>query len=89
LKSSEAKRKIRALACKGRFFVEDHAWDATEERSIPYEDLRHALEPAESCRLQANERGPVVGRDSDGDILQPIVELHDDLLVLTVFRGDE
>ena len=89
MKSSVAKRKIRALARKGQFLVEDHAWDAMEERCIPYDDLRHAPENAESCRLQANERWHAVGRDRDGDILRPIVELQDDLLVVTVYRGDE
>jgi hypothetical protein len=39
--------------------------------------------------LQANERWHVVGRDPDGDILRPMVELSDDLVVVTVYRGDE
>ena len=52
-------------------------------------NLRHALEHAESCRLQPNARWHVVGRDPDGDVLRVIVELHDDLLVITVYRGDE
>ena len=78
-----------ALARKGQFVVDPHAWDAMDERCIPYEDLRYALANAESCRLQPNERWHVVGRDSDGDILRPIVELDDDLLVVTVYRGDE
>jgi len=46
-------------------------------------------ERTESCRLQANGRWNVVGRDPDGDVLRLIVELHDDLLVITVYRGDE
>ena len=54
-----------------------------------FADLRHALEHAEACRLQPNARWHVVGRDHDGDVLRVIVELHDDLLVITVYRGDE
>ena len=76
-------------ARSGRIFVDDHAWEAMEDRCVPFVDLRHVLENAESCRLQANGRWHVVGRDPDGDVLRPIVELHDDLLVVTVFRGDE
>jgi hypothetical protein len=34
-------------------------------------------------------RWRVVGRDPDGDVLRVIVELHEDLLVVTVYRGDE
>ena len=55
----------------------------------PFADLRHALEHAESCRAQPNGRWRVVGRDPDGDVLWAIVELHADLLVITVYRGDE
>jgi hypothetical protein len=89
VKGSDAKRRIRSLARGGRIFVDDHAWDAMERRSVPFADLRHALENAESCRLQANGRWRVVGRDPDGDVLRVIVELHEDLLVITVYRGDE
>src|SRR5712664_3937136 len=89
LKGSEAKRRIRALARSGRIFVDDHAWAAMEEHCVPFADLRHALEHAESCRSQPNARWHVVGRDPDGDVLRVIVELHDDLLVITVYRGDE
>jgi hypothetical protein len=89
VKAAAAKRRIRALARSGRIGVEDHAWDAMEERGVPFLDLRHALEYAESCRLQSNGRWHVVGRDPDADVLRMIVELHDDLLVITVYRGDE
>ncbi len=60
-----------------------------EERCVPFVDLRHALEHAASCRLRSNACWQVVGRDPDGDVLRVIVELHDDLLVITVYRGDE
>lgn len=60
-----------------------------ERRCVPFADLRHALEYAESCRLQPNGRWRVVGRDPDGDVLRLIVEFQDELLVMTVFRGDE
>ena len=89
MRGLEAKRRIRALARRGRIFVEDHAWAAMEERCVPFADLRHALEHAESCRLQQNARWHVVGRDPDGDVLRVIVELHHDLMVITVYRGDE
>jgi len=64
-------------------------WAAMEERRVPFADLRHALEQAESCRSQPNGRWQVVGRDPDRDVLRLIVELHDELLVITVYRGDE
>jgi hypothetical protein len=73
----------------GRILAEDHAWDAMEGRCVPFAELRHVLEHAESCRSQPNGRWRVVGRDPDGDVLRVIVELHDELLVVTVFRGDE
>src|SRR5205814_6536618 len=38
-----------------------------EERCVPFADLRHALEHAESCRSQPNGRWQVVGRDPDRD----------------------
>ena len=80
VKGSEAKRRIRTLARSGRIVVEDHAWAAMEERCVPFADLRHALEHAESCRLQPNGRWQVVERDPDREVLQLIMELHDDLL---------
>jgi hypothetical protein len=69
VKGSEAKRKIRTLARTGRILVDDHVWAAMEERCVPFADLRHALERAESCRLQPNGPWQVVGRDPDRDVL--------------------
>jgi Domain of unknown function (DUF4258) len=89
VKGSDARRRIRALARGGRIYVDAHAWEAMERRCVPFADLRHALENTESCRLQSNGRWRVVGRDPDGDVLRVIVELHEDLLVVTVYRGDE
>src|SRR5437764_11596619 len=45
-----------------------------EERCVPFADLRHALENAESCRSQPNGRWQVVGRDPNRDVLRLIVE---------------
>jgi hypothetical protein len=39
--------------------------------------------------VQPNGRLQVIGRDPDGDDLGVIVELHDELLVVTMFHGDE
>jgi len=40
-------------------------------------------------QIAAERPQAVVGRDPDRDVLRLIVELHDDLLVTTVYRGDE
>jgi hypothetical protein len=74
VKGSDAKRRIRALARSGRILADDHAWEAMKRRCVPFADLRHALEHAESCRLQANGRWRVVGRDPDGDVLRVIMD---------------
>ena len=56
-----------------------------------------ALRPFRRSAARTRARGivqiaaehPLVGRDPNGDVLRVIVELHADLLVITVYRGDE
>jgi len=57
VKGSDARRRIRALARSGRIFVDDHAWDAMERRCMPFADLRHALEHAESVECKRTVAG--------------------------------
>jgi hypothetical protein len=58
------------------------------ERGVTVEDVRAVLIGAESC-LAAGKRWRLAGSDVLGERLELIVELEGDLLVVTLFRGDE
>jgi len=76
---------IRGYAAANRIRIARHAWDRMAERGAQYEDVRHALATATSCKAQDLERWRVFGVDRDGDELVLIVVLEAGVVVVTVF----
>ena len=58
------------------------------ERGVTVEDVRTVLIDASSCRATGN-RWRLSGLDVVGEPLDVIVELLADVIVVTLFRGDE
>ena len=58
------------------------------ERGVTVEDVRLVLTTARSCRAAGN-RWRLSGLDVFGEPLDLVVELLTDVLVVTLFRGDE
>jgi hypothetical protein len=58
------------------------------EREVTVEDVRSVLTGAESCRA-VSDRWRLSGLDVLGERLDLIVELGAEVIVVTLFRGDE
>ena len=58
------------------------------ERGVTVENVRSVLTRTQSCRAAGN-RWRVSGCDVFGEPLEVIVELLADVIVVTLFRGDE
>ena len=58
------------------------------EREVTAEDVRAVLIGAESCHAEG-KRWRLSGLDVLGQPLNLVVELTADMLVVTLFRGDE
>jgi len=58
------------------------------ERGVTVEDVRAVLMGHSSCRA-AGDRWCLTGLDIVGEPLGLIVELAPDVIVVTLFRGDE
>ena len=58
------------------------------ERGVTVEDVRCVLTDAQSCRASGS-RWRLSGLDVFGEPLEVIVELLADVIVVTLFRGDE
>ncbi len=76
---------IRGYAAANRVRIAPHAWERMAERGVRYEDMRHALANARSCKAQDEERWKVFGADIDGDDLVLIVVLDAGVIVVTVY----
>jgi len=71
---TRASRRIRSLSRAGRWEILSHAVERMIERGVTVEDVKAVLTGAESCRAAGKRL---------------IVELAGDVLVVTLFRGDE
>ena len=85
---TRASRRIRSLSRAGRWEILPHAVERMVERGVTVKDLRAVLTSAGSCRAAGN-RWRLSGLDLLGEPLDLIVELTGDVLVVTLFRGDE
>jgi len=85
---TRAGRRIRSLSRAGRWEILPHAVERMIERGVTVEDVRAVLIGAESCRA-AGKRWRLSGLDVLGERLDLIVELAGEVLVVTLFRGDE
>jgi hypothetical protein len=55
------------------------------ERGARYEDVRHALAGARTCRAADGGRWKVAGDDLDGDELVVVVAVEAGVVVVTVY----
>lgn len=85
---TRASRRIRSLCRAGRWEILPHAVERMIERGVTVEDVRAVLMGHSSCRA-AGDRWCLTGLDIVGEPLDLIVELAPDVLVVTLFRGDE
>jgi hypothetical protein len=86
---TRARRRIRELARAGRWEFTSHALESLVERDASVEDVFVVLTTAEVCHSEPSGRWRLSGPDRLGDRLMLIVELHTDVLVVTLFRGEE
>jgi hypothetical protein len=78
--------EIQRAGTQNRFEIERfHARPQMRARGATREDVRHGLRVASSCDLQANGRWKVPTVDLDQSSLTLILELTDEVLVITVF----
>lgn len=86
LTPDEALEQIQRAGTQDNFEIERyHALKQMRARGAIREDVRHGLMYATTCTLQANGRWKVPSLDLAQDPLTLIVELRDDVLVITVF----
>jgi hypothetical protein len=85
---TRASKRIRALVHAGRWEILAHAVERMVERDVTVDDVRHVLLMHESCRPDA-DRWRLTGVDLLDDPLMLMVEIEADVLVVTMFRGDE
>lgn len=55
------------------------------ERGASVEDVRAALMDAQSCEAASDDRWRIEGPDLDGDDVEMIVVVEDDVVVVTLF----
>ena len=78
--------EIQRLASLNRLVFTSHAAKRMDQRGAKREDVRAALVSATSARAQDRGGWRVEGgRDRDGDDLTVIVDIEDDVIVITLF----
>ena len=81
---ARARLSIRRLTREGRFQVTAYAAHRMLTRGVAWREVRTVLLSAAECRAQENGRWRL-GDES----LTVVVELRADVMVVTVYRGDE
>jgi hypothetical protein len=76
---------IRGYAAANRIRIASHAWKRMGERGAQYEDVRHALAGARSCKAADLGRWKVSGDDLDGDEIGLVVAIESGVVVVTVY----
>ena len=82
-------RQIRRFARVGRYEITDYATTRMVERDILPRDVESALCRAHACLLAESGRWLVTGPDVGGEAIGIVVELSRQMIVVTLFRGDE
>ncbi len=85
---TRARRKIRELARAGKWEIASHAVKRMVERDATVHDVYAVLTRAESCH-PSDARWRLAGVDTIGEELVLLVELMEEVVVVTLFRGDE
>jgi hypothetical protein len=86
---TRARRRIRELARAGRWEFTPHAVKTLVDRDASVEDVFTVLTTAKACHSEPHGRWRLSGPDRLGDPLTVILELHAQVVVVTLFRGDE
>lgn len=86
---TRARRRIRELARAGRWELTVHAVESLVERDASVEDVFVVLTTAKECHSAPRGRWRLSGLDRLEEPLTLIVELQADVIVVTLFRGDE
>ena len=81
---SRALRRIRELARAGRVRFTEYSALRMLQRQVSAAEVFRVLTTAHRCYGQPNGRWRL-----DGEELTVVVELTDDAIVVTLFRGDE
>lgn len=81
---TRARKLLRALVHSGRVRFTDYCALRMLERGVQVVEVFDLLSKAPACHLQANGRWRIPGAE-----LTAIVELVEDAVVVTLFRGDE
>ena len=77
-------KRLRALALVGRYRVTTYCALRMLQRGVEATEVRMTLVHATACHLQQNARWKV-----NGPTLTLVVEIQSDVVVVTLFRGDE
>ena len=83
--AAEALAEIRGLAFAGRVHFIQHARVAARKRGFTLQEVVDGLATAHGCRLESAGRWRALCRDWAGDPSDAIVEIEDELIVVTVF----
>jgi hypothetical protein len=86
---TRARRRIRELARAGRWEFTSHALESLIDRDATVDDVFVVLTTAKACHSEPNGRWRLSGSDRLGDPLTLIVQLQAQVVVVTLFRGDE
>jgi hypothetical protein len=82
--ATRARRRIRELVRAGRVRFTDYAALRMLQRGVGVAEVFRLLASAQSCHAQSNGRWRLAGQD-----LTVVVELSENAIVVTLFRGDE
>ncbi|GAC1344339.1 MAG: hypothetical protein NVSMB23_19120 [Myxococcales bacterium] len=86
---TRARRRIRELARADRWEFTSHALGSLTVRDASVEDVFVVLTTATACHGEQGGRWRLSGPDRLDDPLTLIVELQAQVIVVTLFRGDE
>lgn len=81
---TEALEAIRGMARAGRYSLSRHARTEMYEAKATEEDVREAMINAKSIRPTEKGRWRIKGPDLDGDELEVVIAIEDQLIIVTV-----
>ena len=84
MNATRARRRIRELVRAGRVRFTDYASLRMLQRGVAVAEVFRLLATAQSCHARPNGRWRLSGQD-----LTVVVELSENAIVVTLFRGDE
>lgn len=83
--AAEALADIRGYARAGRYWFTRHARQRMEERGIRETAAVRALCYAMECWPDDDDKWRTTGRDRDGEAIELVVAIEDELIVITLY----